>query len=280
MPASPTVEPVRRILGAVRDVGEVTSRLRGHRFSELRWVDSTGSANADLIARAREGDGECVLVADHQEAGRGRLDRSWQAPAGASLLMSVLVRPPFPAQGPQLLSTAVALAAVRSLERLSGLTAGLKWPNDLVVAGAAADGSDLKLGGLLSELHLGAGGDAVVVGIGVNVAWADRGFPPELASTATSVDLQGARVARQDLVVEMLVELDSLDGLARADACEQLMVEHREHCVTLGRRVRVELPGAELSGTAVDLAADGSLEVRDDAGSLHTVSVGDVVHLR
>jgi BirA family biotin operon repressor/biotin-[acetyl-CoA-carboxylase] ligase len=262
------------------DPAPAASRLAGHRFSELSWVTSTGSTNADLIDAARSGAGERALVADHQAAGRGRLDRSWQAPAGASLLMSVLVRPPFPAQGPQMLSTAVALAAVRSLERLAGLTAGLKWPNDLVVAGAAADGADLKLGGLLSELHLGVGGDAVVVGIGVNVAWAESGFPPELAATATSVDLQGAHVEREDLVVEMLVELDSLDELARTEACEQLMVEHRARCVTLGRRVRVELPGAELSGTAVDLAADGSLEVRDDDGSLHTVSVGDVVHLR
>lgn len=279
-------EPVRPLGGpyprrVAHDHDDVAARLAGHRFSELRWTPSTGSTNADLLALARQGHAECALVADHQDAGRGRLERRWQAPPGASLLMSVLVRPPYPQAGPHLLSTAVGVAAVRALEELGGLEVGLKWPNDVVAPGAGADGQDLKLGGLLAELHTGEGGDAVVVGLGVNLAWADVGFPPELAGTATSVDLLGADVSRQDLVVALLAGLDVVSELAgSAAACARLSDQHRAACVTIGRRVRIELPRSELVGTATDLADDGALLVTDDAGEAHRVTVGDVVHLR
>jgi BirA family transcriptional regulator, biotin operon repressor / biotin---[acetyl-CoA-carboxylase] ligase len=255
--------------------------LRGTRFADLGWVDSTGSTNADLVDAARSGAGERALVADHQSAGRGRLDRRWEAPPGASLLMSVLVRPPFPALGAHLLGTAMGLCAVDAVEHLAGLGVGLKWPNDVVAIAAGADGADLKLGGLLAELTTGEGGDAVVVGIGLNVGWASVGFPPELAATATSVDLLGAPVDRGELVVELLTRFgDLVTALVDATACEHMVERYRERCVTLGRRVRVQRPADELVGVAADVSWDGSLVVRDDEGVAHTVTVGDVVHLR
>jgi BirA family biotin operon repressor/biotin-[acetyl-CoA-carboxylase] ligase len=255
--------------------------LAGTRFADLQRVERTGSTNADLLAAARAGAGEQALVADVQDAGRGRLERRWEAPAGASLLLSVLVRPPFPARGPHLLATAMGLAAVESLEHLAGLRLGLKWPNDVVAPGAGPDGADAKLGGLLAELGTGEGGDAVVVGIGVNLAWADVGFPPELVATATAVDLLGAEVARDDLVVELLSRFDAwCSGLGAPAGCEALMAQYSARCVTLGRQVRVELPVGELVGTASALDASGALVVRDDGGVDHVVTVGDVVHLR
>ncbi len=255
--------------------------LEGTRFAQVRRVERTGSTNADLLAAARAGAGEQTLVADVQDAGRGRLERHWTAPAGASLLMSVLVRPPFPERGAHLLGSAMGLAALQSLEHLTGLRLGLKWPNDLVAPGAGPDGADAKLGGLLSELGTGEGGDAVVVGIGVNLAWADVGFPAELVATATSVDLLGAHVARDDLVVELLTRFDSwCSGLDTAAGCEALLAQYSARCVTLGRRVRVELPVGELVGTAAALDPSGALVVRSDEGVEHVVTVGDVVHLR
>lgn len=254
--------------------------LMGTRFADLRWVERTGSTNADLVAAAREGAGECALVADHQSAGRGRLDRSWEAPPGSSLLMSVLVRPPFPATGPQLLTTLLGLCALDVLDPL-GIRVELKWPNDLVAVGAAADGSDAKLGGLLAEFVAGEGGEAVVVGIGLNVAWTGVGFPAELAGSATAVDLLGASIDRDELVVTLLSGFGrGLGELAGIDGCEALVTRHRDRCVTLGRRVRVVGPGEELVGTATELHTDGSLVVVDDSGTEHTVTVGDVIHLR
>lgn len=257
------------------------AELMGTRFADLRWVQETGSTNADLIAEAMAGADDMVLVADHQTAGRGRLDRRWEAPPGASLLMSILVRPPFPAFGPQLLSTALGVAAVDVLRSRAGVNAALKWPNDVVAPGAGPSGEDLKLGGLLAELHSGAGGDAVVLGLGLNVAWGPTGFPEGLAATSTSVDLLGGSVDRSTLVVALLRSLDGVGELATSDgACERLVESYRDRCVTLGRRVRVELPAGELVGVAESVALDGALVVRDDAGHEHRVTVGDVTHLR
>lgn len=255
--------------------------LRGTRFGDLRWVASTGSTNADLVSAAREGAGECALVADHQSAGRGRLDRRWEAPPAASLLMSILVRPPFPATGPTLLASALGVAAVDALSAHAGVDVGLKWPNDVVAPGAGHDGQDLKLGGLLAEMHTGEGGDAVVIGIGINLAWKDIGFPEELRAGATAVDLLGGAVDRSALVVSLLQAMDDVGDLAHsAAACELLSRSYGERCVTLGRRVRVELPRGELLGEAVSLDPSGALVVRDDDGVDQTVTVGDVVHLR
>jgi len=260
--------------------------LSGSRFADLRWVQRTGSTNADLAAAARVGSAECALVADHQDAGRGRLDRRWEAPPGASLLMSVLVRPPFPAAGAHLLSTALGVAAVDAVAALGGVSVGLKWPNDLVAPGAGADGADLKLGGMLAEFTTGHGGDAVVLGIGVNLAWRKVGFPQDLRATATSVDLLGGALDRADLVVALLGVMDGLGELARSSvACDQLVERYRDRCVTIGRRVRVErladsVAGNSVVGTAVDVGVDGALTVRDDHGDDHIVTVGDVVHLR
>jgi BirA family biotin operon repressor/biotin-[acetyl-CoA-carboxylase] ligase len=255
--------------------------LAGTRFGDLRRVERTGSTNADLLAAARSGAGEQAMVADHQSAGRGRLDRRWEAPAGASLLMSVLVRPPFPVLGAPLLATALGVAAVDALRATAGVEVGLKWPNDVVAPGAGPAGEDLKLGGLLAELHTGEGGDAVVLGLGLNLAWAQVGFPPELAATSTAVDLLGGSVDRGALVVQLLRAMDAVGELAAsAGACEQLIASYRDRCVTLGRRVRVELPAGEVVGVAASVAADGALVVRDDGGGERTVTVGDVVHLR
>jgi BirA family biotin operon repressor/biotin-[acetyl-CoA-carboxylase] ligase len=256
------------------------SALHGTRFADLRWTERTGSTNADLVAAAVAGDGECALVADVQDAGRGRLDRRWEAPAGASLLMSVLIRPPFPVPGPQLLSTALGVAAVDAIRSMVDVEVALKWPNDLVAPGVGDGGTDLKLGGMLAELHTGAGGDALVVGIGINVAWPD-GFPDELAATATSLDLLGVTVDCEDLAAEVLTRLDGIGELAfSAVACEGLVRAYRDRCATIGRRVRVELPAGELVGEALDVDLSGELVVRDDDGRRHSVSVGDVIHLR
>jgi len=156
--------------------------LASSRFSDVRWVEETGSTNADLLALARDGAPEgIVLVADHQTAGRGRSGRTWTAPPNASLLLSVLVRP-----APQLagLSTmAMGLGAADAVESAAQFRPRLKWPNDLVWPG---DGSapDRKLAGILAEAHWPAAGDAaVVIGIGLNVNW-PADLPADLATYA------------------------------------------------------------------------------------------------
>ena len=190
------------------DAPRATSALTGTRFSRFHWVDETGSTNADLLRVARDGGPEQVLGADHQTAGRGRMGRVWEAPPGASLLCSVLVRPAVGSIDPHVVTTSLGLAAAEAVEAVTGVAVGIKWPNDLV-AGTSAAPDDRKLAGVLAESTVVDGRvDAVVAGIGVNVNWPD-GFPDELAATAVSLrQLVGADVDRTDLVVAMLRRLE------------------------------------------------------------------------
>lgn len=258
--------------------------LAGARFERVVWVAETGSTNADLLARARSGapDGE-VLVADHQTAGRGRLGRTWEAPPGASLLVSILVRPTLPVGQAHLLTVALGMAAVAGLEQVAGVVAALKWPNDVVAPDSqvGAGPLDRKLGGILAESVVSEGRlDAVVIGMGLNVRWPEV-LPPELAQLAVAANhLSGVPVERAALLATVLLAFErELEDLEADDGPAQLRVRYRARCRTIGREVRVELPDGSFTGLAEDVADDGHLVVATDDGR-REVAAGDVVHLR
>ncbi|HVF31748.1 MAG TPA: biotin--[acetyl-CoA-carboxylase] ligase [Acidimicrobiales bacterium] len=219
------------------------------RFAE---IDST---NTWVLAQARAGAPEgLVAVADHQTAGRGRLGRVWEAPAGANLLATVLLRPAVVSYR----SLACVALAGRDAAAAFGSSPGIKWPNDLVVEGPGRG----KLAGVLAETD-GAG--AVAVGIGMNVGWA----PPEAARLDDGV-------SRDDVLDAWLAAL----GLWLDRSDREVASAYRSACVTLGREVRVDLvDGSSFEGTAADVDDDGRLLVEVDA-CLRTVDVADVVHLR
>lgn len=245
--------------------------LAGTRFREVRWFETLDSTNRYLLDQAVHGAEEgLVAVADVQTAGRGRLGRRWEAPAGASLLASVLVHPVFPIDAWHLVTLGAALAASDAVRDLAGIDARIKWPNDLVVDGR-------KLAGLLAEAVPGV---ALVVGMGCNVAWSE--LPHELAETATACNLvSDVEIDRAELLVAWLVHFDAL--LTRFDDPASL-VSFRdtaaERSATLGRRVRVELARDAFEGSATALSPEGFLEVTRDDGTTALVAAGDVVHLR
>jgi BirA family transcriptional regulator, biotin operon repressor / biotin---[acetyl-CoA-carboxylase] ligase len=235
-------------------------------------LPETDSTNTRLLARAREGAAEgLVLVADHQTAGRGRLDRTWEAPPGASLLVSVLLRPRLPLERAHLVTIAAALAAAEACEEVAGVTPSLKWPNDLVVEGA---GGTRKLAGLLAESLVEGGRlQALVVGMGLNVDWPEERLPAGAVALSGVTDrpvdrdaVLGAWLPRFDDRYRGLPERDGLD-------------DYRRRCATLGRAVRVETSGEVVEGEAVDVTPEGHLAV-DTGGGRRTFAVGDVVHLR
>jgi BirA family biotin operon repressor/biotin-[acetyl-CoA-carboxylase] ligase len=232
--------------------------------TEVRWFASLESTNSYLLDESRRGAPEwLVAVADFQTQGRGRRGRSWIAPPGASLLASVLLRPELPPERLQLVSVVSGIAMTHAVHRVAGFLPALKWPNDLVVG-------DRKLAGLLAE----SDGDAVVVGIGVNVEWHD--FPPELAATATACNIEAGRsIDRRELLGVFLTELEQ-----RYRRMDVVIDDYRARLATLGRRVRVERPDGDLVGRAVDVGAAGELVVDVDGHGPVTVHVGDVVHLR
>jgi len=240
--------------------------------AELRFLQSVGSTNDLLKAAAREGAAEgLVLVTDEQTSGRGRRGRSWTAPPGSSLLVSVLLRPQWlrPADA-FLLTMLAATSAAEALEAESGVPIALKWPNDLQAGGR-------KLGGILVEAELGQAGIAwAVLGCGINVNWDPRAIP-ELSTSATSLQAEhGAALPRRALLAALLRRLDARYRSLRSGAREELYRAWRGRLNTLGRAVRVAMPQGTLEGRAEDVAPDGCLQVRDADGALHSISAGDV----
>ncbi|MGQ0433548.1 MAG: biotin--[acetyl-CoA-carboxylase] ligase [Microthrixaceae bacterium] len=254
----------------------------GARFRDLRWVADTGSTNVDVMELARQGEPEgVVLVADHQSAGRGRAGRTWTAPAEASLLFSVLLRPPAPVV--DLCTMAIGVAAAEAVEAVAGFGPRLKWPNDLVWPG---DGSadDRKLAGILAEADWPAGSTAgarvvVVVGVGINVAWPTE-LPEGLADIAVACNhITSTPVDREDLLIAVLQNLDRHYTALLDGGRDGLLTEWRARSATLGRRVRVDLGGEEVVGEATDITGNGHLVVTTAHGTREVVA-GDVVHLR
>lgn len=290
------------------NVAAVRAALAGTRFADVRWVASTGSTNADALALARDGAAEgVVVVADHQRAGRGRRSRSWVAPAGGSLLVSVLLRPPASVAAAATMAAAVAVA--EAVEQVAGVRPGLKWPNDLVV-------DDRKLAGVLAEADWPAGSTissgyrppaahertVVVVGVGLNVDWprpspaSPRGGPgdaeatgggpdeaaalAEVADRATALNWLGADADRAELLVAFLRRLDERYGELVREGPAATVADWRRRSATLGRRVRVDLGAHDVEGTARDVTGDGHLVVETLEGERRTFAVGDVIHLR
>jgi len=259
--------------------------MPGTRFTDIRRFGTIDSTNRYLLEEARSGapDG-VVAVAEHQTAGRGRLGRRWEAPAGANLLVSILLRPHLPGPQRHLASAVVALAAAEAAESVAGLRLGIKWPNDLL----AADGR--KVAGVLAEGDLAVGDPtgsdgvaAIVVGIGVNVNWpaTDADLPEELAGMATSLRrLAGGPVDRSEILDALLGALEPrLVDLGTAVGRTRQADDLRHRCTTLGSPVRIELSGTGFEGTAVDVTAEGHLVV-DVGGTRRTVVAGDVIHVR
>jgi BirA family biotin operon repressor/biotin-[acetyl-CoA-carboxylase] ligase len=250
----------------------------GGLWRDFEVVESTGSTNADLLARALAGEPEgAVLAAEEQRAGRGRMGRTWTSPPRAALTFSVLLKPAVPPGRRGWLPLLTGVAVATAVTQVAGVETTIKWPNDLLTA-------DAKLAGILAE----ASGDAVVVGIGLNVSTepAELPVPRPGALPATSLRAAGATALdRASLLLAILGELEHwYRAWQRAGGDPDrsgLRAEYTSLSATIGRTVRAELPGGQaLSGPAAGVDSDGRLLVRVSSGSEVAVSAGDVVHLR
>jgi len=249
-------------------------------WTEVQVVDESPSTNAVLVDRARSTDDDgVVLVAEHQTAGRGRLDRTWTTPARSGLTLSVLVRPTAvePARWPWL-PLMVGLVVAASLRDQAGVAAAVKWPNDVIV-------DDRKVAGILVERVERVGGagraPAAVVGIGLNVSLREDELP---VPTATSLVLEQATMSdRSQLARALLRTFERLYGgwlRTGGDPAQGLRAAYVHACATIGRRVRVELVGGQVAtGDAVGVDPLGRLLVRTAQGE-QAFGAGDVVHLR
>src|SRR4030042_1436512 len=235
------------------------------RIHHFREISSTMDAARELAKRgAREG---TIVIAEVQTHGRGRLSREWLSSEGG-IYFTLILRPRIsPAYAPRINLMAGSAVAV-TIKELYGLKAGLKWPNDVLIAGK-------KVCGILAEMD--AETDVVNfvnVGIGLNA----NVSIPRFEITATSLkDALGREISRKEFLSALVVEIERwLPLLMKAD----LLEEWRRLSATLNKEVKVTSLGEKVTGQAIDIDTTGALMVKDEDGSLRTVLVGDCVHLR
>jgi BirA family biotin operon repressor/biotin-[acetyl-CoA-carboxylase] ligase len=250
----------------------------GTAWSRIEVVAETGSTNADLLADTTAPD-RSVLVAEYQTAGRGRLDRTWTAPPGASLTFSVLIRPAPPTSTWGWLPLLTGLALQEAVVAATGVAAGLKWPNDLLAGPESG-----KAAGILAQTN----GPAVVIGTGLNVSTTADQLPPPptpAAPAPTSLALCGAReLDHTVLLTAILTRLHERltewrDAGGDAQACG-IASGYAGACLTLGQEVSVStIDGRTVTGTATGLDGTGRLLVAS-GGTTTAVGAGDVQHLR
>ena len=243
----------------------------GRFWTDIVVTSETGSTNADVAAAARAGAPEgTVHTTDVQTAGRGRLDRAWESPAGSGVIVSVLLRPEGVATARWVWLPLLVGLAVDATVHECGVESGLKWPNDVLVDGR-------KIAGILLERVDSPQGAAAIIGVGLNVSLRQDELPVD---TATSLALEGATETDRTIVLRAF--LRNLEALYRAwaavggDPGSGIRDSYVRRCVTLGTRVRVSLPdGNALEGQATGIDELGRLLVDGQA-----ISAGDITHVR
>jgi len=239
---------------------------------DIRVFQETTSTNDVVEKLARDGVKEGVVVfAESQTKGRGRLGRKWISPAGKGLWFSILLRPELRPQEATQLTVAAATALWRAIHDETGLSAEIKWPNDILFRGK-------KVAGILTEMS--AELDRVkylVLGVGVDVNLTPSEFPPEVRKIATSLRAElGQALLRAELATAILHELDRDYALICGGRFAEVADEWEAHCTTLGRQVTISIGERRTRGRAESLDDDGALLVRTEYGHLERIIGGDV----
>ncbi|MDJ0754831.1 MAG: biotin--[acetyl-CoA-carboxylase] ligase [Ardenticatenaceae bacterium] len=245
----------------------LTTEWLGHHFQFFEEIDST---NRYLQKHAAELPHGSVALTDFQSAGRGRLNRRWETPPGEAILMSILLKPRWPIERTSWLTMIAGLAAVNAIREVSGLSIGLKWPNDLVLLKSDGPGW-YKIAGILLESALENGW---VIGMGINVN--QDSFPPSPTPPASLYTLTGRTFNRQSIIRALLGHLEG--WFERCDQGENPLAAWRAELLTIGQMVTVKPMGDQpsWSGQAVDVDESGHLLIKDAQGKIQLVTAGDV----
>ena len=235
--------------------------------------DRVDSTNAVALQMGSAGmPGGVLVLADAQDRGRGRQNRSWVSPHGVNLYLSLLLRPFQPVREFPLFSLATAVALASAIRTSTGLPAVVKWPNDILLA-------DKKVAGILLEAGK-KGGEVpyLVVGIGVNVNWQENEIPRELSATSLEIAL-GHPVDRNRLINDILIALVEQYHILDTGKKEQIIKSLSEICVTLGKKVRVDTPRQIFEGVAEAILEDGQLLLSMANNTQRKIVLGDITHL-
>lgn len=254
--------------------GENELRSRIHTAwagAELHFYRTTGSTNL-LAKQAGEGDAPhgALFVADEQTAGRGRRGRSWQSPQGANIYFTILMRPDFAPERASMLTLVMAHSVTCAIRRLTGMEAGIKWPNDVLL-------EDKKVCGILTEMSVEREYiHYVVCGVGINVA--SQEFPEEIRDRATSVEAVYGQAVSKGALLQYVMEAfeRDYDAFVAAGDLTPLLEGYNKLLVNRGRKVRVLDPRGEWEGTAGGINSRGELLVENAAGEIQAIYAGEV----
>ena len=252
---------------------EILSRLQtrwlGHNICYRDSIDSTNTLAKGL---ANEGcPNGLVVVAEEQGAGKGRLSRGWISPYAKGIWFSVLLKPPFLPQEASKCTLLAAVAVVKAVNKIAGVHAAIKWPNDILLMGR-------KLVGILTEMNAEFGHiNYVVIGTGINTNATPDDYPEDVKDIAVSVaDAATEQFTRVDLLCDILKNMEDLYEKALLDGFAPILEEWRKYSCTLGQEVKVMAPDCTYFGKAEDIDEDGLLIVRKVDGTLEKVMAGDV----
>lgn len=237
----------------------------------IYFYEETDTTNNRARELALEGAPEGTLVvAEKQTAGRGRRGKVWESPLGTGIWMSLVLRPQIMPAGASVLTLLCGLATAEAIEAETGLSVGIKWPNDILINGKKAVGILTEMDCEMSQVHF------VIPGIGINVN--TTSFPPEIADIATSLYLEcGKTVSRRRLVHKVLERLEEhYETFLRTGSFTAMLEDYRKHCITLGKEVHV-LGREPFFAEALDITPEGELLVRRaDNGEEEVVFSGEV----
>lgn len=264
------------------DARTIEGALTGRFGRPLRFFEEIASTQTEAMRWAAEGAAEGALVAtDHQTAGRARWGRTWLSAPGKLLQFSLILRPELSLDRLGLLTVGLGLAIAEGLDAATGLDTTLKWPNDINIGGR-------KVTGILVESRLsGAALDAVVAGIGINVAWRPDELPEDIAARATSVGYEmerrhlGERPPRAVLLAAVLAAAESVYDEIRGDrSVDHVLNRASARSDVLGRTVTVRFAdGGVIEGRALRLTATGALEIAVD-GARRAIEAGEIEQIR
>lgn len=241
----------------------------GGRAAPFIFMEELPSTNTALKERALQGAQEgTVLIAARQTGGRGRMDRSFLSPEGG-VYLSMLLTPRYTPEESLSLTPCAAIAVRRSIYKLCGIKAGIKWPNDLLIKGK-------KVCGILCESIFFNGQQKLILGIGLNVSTPQSAFTGELGNIAGSIfSLSGAAPAVETMAAELVSQLDGMYESWQADP-RCFLEEYRRSCVNIGKKVDLIKDGTSRPATAIDIDEDYALTVEYPDGQREKIYMGEV----
>lgn len=242
---------------------------------ELLFFDEVNSTNEVAMQKGAKGLAEgLVVLSEGQTHGKGRLGRTWVSPENVNIYMSVLLRPDISPQNAPVLTMMSAISTARAIKEVTGLEATIKWPNDILI-------DQKKVSGILTEMNAEQERiNYAVAGIGINVNMKREDFPDDLRMPATSLaECLGKRVDRMNLLLTLIKILEQDYEELKNNGIKSIFRRWSEGCDILNRRIKVSLPGEEITGVAEDFTTEGGLMIRLDGRKKRIIYAGDVLIL-